>query len=62
MISSTSQSSGISFIKELVRCQIYRLSGIAADYVNSVLKHPAIVEWVEAGKLETEVIEADEIF
>jgi len=37
------------------------LSGIEADYVNSVLKHPSIVEWVEAGKLETEVIEADEI-
>ena len=37
------------------------LSGIEADYVNSVLRHPAIVEWVEAGKLETEVIEADEI-
>ncbi len=30
-------------------------------YVNSVLKHPGIVEWVEAGKLEKEIIEADEI-
>lgn len=37
------------------------LSGIEEDYVASVLKHSAIVEWVEAGKLETEVIEADEI-
>lgn len=37
------------------------LGGIEAKYVSSVLKHPAIVEWVEAGMLETEVIEADEI-
>jgi glutathione S-transferase len=37
------------------------LSGVEADYINSVLNHPGIVEWVEAGKLETEVIEADEI-
>ena len=37
------------------------LSGVEADYVESVLNHPGIVEWVEAGKLETEVIEADEI-
>lgn len=37
------------------------LSGIEAEYVQSVLKHPGIVEWVEAGKSETEVLEADEI-
>lgn len=37
------------------------LSGIEEEYVASVLNHSAIVEWVEAGKLETEVIEADEI-
>lgn len=37
------------------------LSGAEADYVQSVLNHPAIVEWVEAGKLETEVIAEDEI-
>lgn len=37
------------------------LSGAEENYVKSVLKHPAIVEWVAAGKLETEVIEADEI-
>jgi len=37
------------------------LSGVEAEYVESVLKHPGIVEWVEAGKLETEVIEAGEI-
>lgn len=37
------------------------LSGIEGDYVKSVLKHPGIVEWIEAGKLETEVIEEDEI-
>ena len=37
------------------------LSGIEEEYVASVLKHSAIIEWVEAGKLETEVIEADEI-
>ncbi len=37
------------------------LVGVEDAYVQSVLKHPGIVEWVEAGKLETEVIEADEI-
>ena len=37
------------------------LSGVEEKYVESVMKHPGIVEWVEAGKLETEVIEADEI-
>ncbi len=37
------------------------LSGIEADYVSSILQHPAIVEWITAGKLETEVIKADEI-
>ncbi len=37
------------------------LAGVEEVYVKSVLKHPGIVEWVEAGKLETEVIDADEI-
>lgn len=37
------------------------LTGVESDYVNSVLSHPGIVEWVEAGKRETEIIEADEI-
>ena len=37
------------------------LAGVEQSYVTSVLRHPAIVEWMEAGKLETEVIEADEI-
>jgi glutathione S-transferase len=37
------------------------LSGIEEKYVASVLKHPAIIEWIEAGKHETEVIEAEEI-
>lgn len=37
------------------------LSGIEEKYVSSVLHHPAILEWIEAGKLETEVIDEDEI-
>lgn len=37
------------------------LQGIEADYVQAVLNHPGIIEWIEAGKLETEIIEADEI-
>ena len=37
------------------------LSGIEEKYVASVLRHPAIIEWIEAGKHETEVIEANEI-
>ena len=31
-------------------------------YINSTLSHPGIVEWVEAGKLETEVILEDEVY
>ena len=37
------------------------LGGVEEKYVKSVLNHPGVVEWVEAGKLETEIIEADEI-
>ena len=37
------------------------LTGVEEEYVKSVLRHSGIVEWIEAGKLETEVIEADEI-
>ena len=37
------------------------LASVEESYVISILNHPGIVEWVEAGKLETEVIEADEI-
>lgn len=36
------------------------LSGVEESYVKSVLNHPGIIEWVEAGKLEKEVIEEDE--
>ena len=38
-----------------------QLSNVEACYVKSVLNHPAIVEWIEAARLETEVIEAQEI-
>lgn len=37
------------------------LKGIEAEYVQTVLNHPAIIEWVEAGKQESEIIEEDEI-
>lgn len=37
------------------------LTGIQEDYVQTVLKHPHIIEWMEAGKLEKEVIAMDEI-
>ena len=37
------------------------LSGVEESYVKSVLNHPGIIEWVEAGKLESEVIESNEI-
>ena len=37
------------------------LSGIEAEYAQSVLNHPSIIEWVEAGKQETEVIAENEI-
>ncbi|WP_455208382.1 glutathione S-transferase family protein [Kaarinaea lacus] len=37
------------------------LDGVEAEYVHSVLKQPSIIEWIEAGRLEKEVIEEDEI-
>jgi len=37
------------------------LSDAAQTYVTSVLNHPGIMEWIAAGKLETEVIAEDEI-
>lgn len=37
------------------------LEGVENAYVQSVLQHPAIIEWIEAGKREKEVIDADEI-
>ena len=37
------------------------LEGMEEAYVKSVLKQPCIIEWIEAGKLEKEIIEADEI-
>lgn len=37
------------------------LEDIEQAYVSSVLQHPAIIEWIEAGKQESEVIEEDEI-
>ncbi|MEW8584831.1 MAG: glutathione S-transferase family protein [Candidatus Thiodiazotropha sp.] len=37
------------------------LQGIEAEYVQSVLSHPGIMEWIEAAGQETEIIEADEI-
>lgn len=36
------------------------LGGVEADYVGSVLQHPGIMEWIGAGMLETEVIDAYE--
>lgn len=37
------------------------LSGVESAYAESHLQHPGIVEWVESGKLETEIIDAVEI-
>lgn len=37
------------------------LDGYEADYVNSVLKQPHIIDWINAGKIEKEIIEEDEI-
>lgn len=36
------------------------LTGIAASYVQSVLEHPHIIEWMEAGRQEKEVLTAFE--
>lgn len=30
------------------------------EYLNIVLNHPAVVDWIAAGKAETEVIQAFE--
>jgi glutathione S-transferase len=37
------------------------LNTLQAKYIETVLAHPAIIQWIEAGKLESEVIQADEI-
>jgi len=37
------------------------LEGVEADYVQSVLNQPCIIEWIEAGKNEKEIIDQDEI-
>lgn len=37
------------------------LDETAQTYVQTMLAHPAITEWVEAGKQETEIIEMDEV-
>lgn len=37
------------------------LSDESKEYVQNILNHPYIVEWVNAGTLETEIIEEDEI-
>jgi len=37
------------------------LEGIEKEYVQSVLNQPCIIDWIAAGKLEKEIIEADEI-
>jgi len=37
------------------------LDGAEAAYVKCVLNQPSIVEWIEAGKLEKEIIDEDEI-
>ena len=33
----------------------------ATNYIKQILQHPAIIEWIDAGKQETEIIEEDEI-
>lgn len=37
------------------------LCGEAQAYMRTTLEHPAIVEWMDAGRAETEIIEEDEI-
>lgn len=37
------------------------LDGVERAYVQTVMQQPSIVEWVEAGKVEKEIIEEDEI-
>jgi len=46
-----------------LRFQTYdvALSSFAREYVNSVLENPHVIEWVEAGKNEIEVISQSEV-
>lgn len=37
------------------------LEGVEAAYVESVLNQPCIIEWIEAGKHEKEIIDEDEL-
>jgi glutathione S-transferase len=42
----------------VLRFRIYQLEAdaVAQEYMNTALDHPAMVEWIEAGKAETEGI------
>jgi glutathione S-transferase len=37
------------------------LNGIEAEYVESVLQQPELIDWIDAGKQESEIIEACEL-
>jgi glutathione S-transferase len=45
-----------------LRFHTYRLEAgpVAQDYVDTVLDHPAVKEWIASGQAETEVIQAFE--
>jgi len=37
------------------------LTGVEETYIQSVLRQPGIIDWIEAGKAETEILEENEI-
>ena len=38
-----------------------QLDDLAAAYVQTVLNHPDIIDWIDAGTKETEIIGEDEV-
>ncbi len=52
----------VMFAPVVLRFHRYQvpLSDIASNYVSALLEHPAMVEWVAAGRAEDDVIESEE--
>jgi glutathione S-transferase len=51
------------FAPVAIRFHGYRVEcdGIGSAYVDSVLRHPAVQEWMNAGQREIEIIEGFEV-
>ncbi len=53
----------VMFAPVVSRFETYgvEVSDLSRTYMATVLNHPAMQEWIEAGKQETEIVESDEV-